>query len=194
MYETKLNVSGKYSMTSKAYKIIKLKTLLEYSINNYISTIIFVVNFNVLYILRFSSKAVVMRPTATLTACRGFDSYTEQIFIWPTGVQVLVLGMNICVFSMLLYVSYTWAEDSVRLLLSKNRARSFNCPWCQVHGISFEWFPRPWQNTRSKCRPSRFIWRTDITTRYIFSPTTPPLCVQYSLKRIVYGIANPQMM
>ena len=28
-------------------------------------------------------------------------------------------------------------EDSVRLLLTKNPARSFNDPWCQVHGISF---------------------------------------------------------
>ena len=31
----------------------------------------------------------------------------------------------------------TWAEDSVRLLLSKNSAGSFNSLWCQVHGISF---------------------------------------------------------
>ena len=36
-------------------------------------------------------------------------------------------------------------EDSVRLLLTKNPARSFSCPWCQVHDISFERFPRPWQ-------------------------------------------------
>ena len=37
-------------------------------------------------------------------------------------------------------------RDSVRILLSKNPARSFNCPWCQVYGTSFERFPRPWQN------------------------------------------------
>ena len=30
------------------------------------------------------------------------------------------------------------AEDSVRLPMTKNPARSFSCPWCQVHGISFE--------------------------------------------------------
>ena len=37
------------------------------------------------------------------------------------------------------------AEDSVRFLLTKNPARSFSCPWCQVHRILFERFPRPWQ-------------------------------------------------
>ena len=26
------------------------------------------------------------------------------------------------------------AEDSVRLVLTKNLTRSFSCPWCQVHG------------------------------------------------------------
>ena len=31
------------------------------------------------------------------------------------------------------------------LLLTKNPACSCNCPWRQVHGISFERFPRPWQ-------------------------------------------------
>ena len=37
------------------------------------------------------------------------------------------------------------AEDSVRLLLTTNPARSFSCPRCQVYGISFKWFPRHWQ-------------------------------------------------
>ena len=38
------------------------------------------------------------------------------------------------------------AEGSVRLLLTENPARSFSCcPRCQVHGISCERFPRPWQ-------------------------------------------------
>ena len=37
------------------------------------------------------------------------------------------------------------AEDGVRLLLAKNPARSFSCPWYQVHGISFGRFPWPWQ-------------------------------------------------
>ena len=31
----------------------------------------------------------------------------------------------------------SWAEDTVRPF--------FNCPWCQVHGISFERFTRHWQ-------------------------------------------------
>ena len=33
--------------------------------------------------------------------------------------------------------AYSAAEDSVRLLLTKNPARSFSYPWCQVHGILF---------------------------------------------------------
>ena len=33
-------------------------------------------------------------------------------------------------------------EDTVRLLLTKNPARSFSCSWRQVHGISLERFPR----------------------------------------------------
>ena len=37
---------------------------------------------------------------------------------------------------------HTWAENSVRLLLTKNPACSCSYPWCQVHGISFERFPR----------------------------------------------------
>ena len=36
-------------------------------------------------------------------------------------------------------------ENSVRLLLTKNPACSFSCPSCQVRGISFVRFPRPWQ-------------------------------------------------
>ena len=39
----------------------------------------------------------------------------------------------------------TWAGDSVRLLLTKNPAWSYNCPWYQVHGTWFKRFPRPWQ-------------------------------------------------
>ena len=35
------------------------------------------------------------------------------------------------------------AADSVRLLLTKNPARFFSCPWCQVHDIPFERLPRP---------------------------------------------------
>ena len=49
----------------------------------------------------------------------------------------------------------TWAEDSVRLLLTKNPACSCNYPWCQVQGISFEWFPRLWQTFVPISGPSR---------------------------------------
>ena len=48
----------------------------------------------------------------------------------------------------------TWAEGSVRLLLTKNPACSCNCPWW-VHGISFELFPRPWQTVGPISGPSR---------------------------------------
>ena len=43
--------------------------------------------------------------------------------------------------------AHSGAEDSVRLLLTKNAraACSFSCPWYQVHRPSFERFPRPWQ-------------------------------------------------
>ena len=34
-------------------------------------------------------------------------------------------------------------EDSVRLLLTENPRTVLGCSWCQVHGISFEQFPRP---------------------------------------------------
>ena len=39
-------------------------------------------------------------------------------------------------------------EGRVRLLLTKNPAVSFSYLNCQVHGNSFEWFPRPWQTVR----------------------------------------------
>ena len=41
------------------------------------------------------------------------------------------------------------SKGSVRLLLTKNPVRSFSCPICQVRGLSFERFPRPWQATWS---------------------------------------------
>ena len=47
----------------------------------------------------------------------------------------------------------TWAEDSIRLLLTKNPACSCNCLWCQDHGISFERLPRPWQTVGSRAPP-----------------------------------------
>ena len=46
------------------------------------------------------------------------------------------------------------AADSVRLLLTKNPSRSFRCPWCQVHGISLERLPRPWQTAGPVSGPS----------------------------------------
>ena len=36
-------------------------------------------------------------------------------------------------------------KGSERLLMTKNPARSFSCLRCQVYGISFERFSRPWQ-------------------------------------------------
>ena len=36
-----------------------------------------------------------------------------------------------------------FAEGSVRLLLTKNPTRSFSYPSCQIRGLWFEWFPRP---------------------------------------------------
>ena len=39
---------------------------------------------------------------------------------------------------------------SVRLL-----TKTFNCPWCQDHGISFERFPRRWQSVGPISGPSR---------------------------------------
>ena len=41
------------------------------------------------------------------------------------------------------------AEDSDRLLLTENPACTFSYPRCQVRGISFERFPRPWQTYRN---------------------------------------------
>ena len=59
--------------------------------------------------------------------------------------------------------AHSEAEDSVRLLLTKNPTRSFTCPWCwhQVHGISFERFTQPWQTVgpvsgSSHCADSSF--------------------------------------
>ena len=39
-------------------------------------------------------------------------------------------------------------EGSVRHPLTKNPARSFSCPGCQVCGLSFGRFPRPWQKAQ----------------------------------------------
>ena len=50
--------------------------------------------------------------------------------------------------------THSGAEDSVRLLLTRNLAHSFSCPWCQIHGISFERFPRPWQTVGPVSSPS----------------------------------------
>ena len=41
--------------------------------------------------------------------------------------------------------AHSGVEDSVRLLLTKNPARSFICPRCEVNGILFERCPRFWQ-------------------------------------------------
>ena len=46
-------------------------------------------------------------------------------------------------------------RNSVRLLLTKNPACSFNCPWGQVHGISFQRFPWLWQTVGPISGPSR---------------------------------------
>ena len=44
------------------------------------------------------------------------------------------------------------AEGSVRLLLTKNLACSISCPNCQVRGISFERFPRPFGSQLARHR------------------------------------------
>ena len=41
--------------------------------------------------------------------------------------------------------AHSVSEGSVRLPLTKNITRSLSCPWCQVHGFSFERYPRTWQ-------------------------------------------------
>ena len=56
---------------------------------------------------------------------------------------------------------YDGAEDSFRFLLTKNPARSFSCPWWQVHGISFERFPWPWQTVGPVSGP--FILQTPVS-------------------------------
>ena len=50
--------------------------------------------------------------------------------------------------------AYGGAEGRIRLLLTKNPTRSFSFPWCQVHSISFEPFPRPWQPVGAESGPS----------------------------------------
>ena len=47
----------------------------------------------------------------------------------------------ICENNQMTPLAHCGAEDSVRLLLTKNTARFISCLWWQVHGISFERFP-----------------------------------------------------
>ena len=65
-------------------------------------------------------------------------------------------------------LSHDGAEDSVRLLPTKNPARSISCPWCQVHGISLERFQRPWQTVDP-------IWVPPIVLAQWEGPDTPSL-------------------
>ena len=60
------------------------------------------------------------------------------------------------------------AEDNVKLLLTKNPARSFSYPWCQVHGISFERFPWPWQTVGPVSGPSQCVCSLAFFKRVLF--------------------------
>ena len=64
------------------------------------------------------------------------------------------------------------AEGNVRLLLTKNPVCSFSCPRWQVHGISFQRYPRPWQTFGPVSGPFRCtdssLRRTRNTTRRRF--------------------------
>ena len=90
-----------------------------------------------------------------LTAALRVDPRTEQVFEWPT-VFSFVKGK---IISMTNSEWNTWkvenVSDTVKLLLTKNPACSCNFPWCQVHGISLERFPRHWQTVGPIAGPSR---------------------------------------
>ena len=92
-----------------------------------------------------------------------------EVFAVSLSVQTLTTDPFHCVsevIKILLYVNlpsnyffFFWFEEnhritpatqngaagSVRLQLTKNPARSLNCPGCRVRGITFELFPRPRQ-------------------------------------------------
>ena len=70
-------------------------------------------------------------------------------------------------------VSTEW--DSVRLLLTKNPARSFTFPWCQVHGISFERCPRPYGSGKENFPPKSDLLEnvTSVQCRRQYSNSLP---------------------
>ena len=94
----------------------------------------------------------------------------------------------------------TRAEDSVRLVLTKNSARSISCPSWQVHGISFEQFVRPWQTvapdigplpllnemesssgvTSSLVRLQRHVWWANTSRKRTSTARRKPPCPAWS--------------
>ena len=72
------------------------------------------------------------------------------------------------------------------LLLTKNPARSFSSPWCQIYGISFERFPRPltdsWPTGHFNCAGNLFgMWVTNNRRTRRYSR------LRLRLMRLVYG-------
>ena len=92
--------------------------------------------------------------------------YTFTSFLMPTVIAaakcnfqvilVLFLGMgSLFFFFGMMTPAYGEAEDTVRL--TKNPTRSCRFPWYQVHGISFERFPRSWQTVGPGSGPSHCV-------------------------------------
>ena len=91
--------------------------------------------------------AVVKVKTSMAGNIQNWRNFCGRVFFWASRENHPMKSR-----------AHSGAEDSVRLLLTKNPARSFCCPWCQVHGISFERFQRPWQTVGLVSGPSHFAY------------------------------------
>ena len=92
----------------------------------------------------------------------------------------------------------SWAEDSVRLLLTKNPSRFFNCPGCQVHvwfcartGLKVKCFSSIFPKKicryeKKKCFPYKKIlfFKENSTSSSIFSDT--PITHTCAVRRCFY--------
>ena len=77
------------------------------------------------------------------------------------------------------------AGDSVRLLLTINPACTCNCPWCQVHGIWLERFPRPppdWRRHWLAC--------TGTSDEQPRPGSEPPPSVHFANPRVPLGLVS----